>query len=86
MANLAAVVGIGQTKYTTKREDVSIAGLVREAAVRALEEGLSGVMVALAFPNVNYVSLEEVAGRMKAVPPDSDTLQTGRDLGVCFGD
>ncbi len=56
------------------------------AAVRALEEGLSGVMVALAFPNVNYVSLEEVAGRMKAVPPDSDTLQTGRDLGVCFGD
>ena len=56
------------------------------AAVRALEEGLSGVMVALAFPNVNYVTLEEVAGRMKAVPMDSDTLQTGRDLGMCFGD
>jgi 6-phosphofructokinase 1 len=56
------------------------------AAVRALEEGLSGVMVALAFPNVNYVGLEEVAGRMKAVPMDCDTLQTGRDLGVCFGD
>ena len=56
------------------------------AAVRALEEGLSGVMVSLAFPNVVYVKLEEVAGRMKAVPPDSDTLQTGRDLGVCFGD
>jgi phosphofructokinase-like protein len=56
------------------------------AAVRALDEGLSGVMVALAFPNVNYVSLEEVAGRLKAVPMDCDTLQTGRDLGVCFGD
>ena len=56
------------------------------AAVRALDEGLSGVMVSLAFPNVVYVKLEEVAGRMKAVPPDSDTLQTGRDLGVCFGD
>ena len=56
------------------------------AAVRALDAGLSGVMVALAMPNVNYVNLEEVAGRMKAVPPDSDTLQTGRDLGVCFGD
>lgn len=38
MANLAAVVGIGQTNYTTKREDVSIAGLVREAAVNALED------------------------------------------------
>jgi 6-phosphofructokinase 1 len=56
------------------------------AAVRALEEGLSGVMVSLAFPNVIYVGLEEVAGRMKAVPPDSDTLQTARDLGVSFGD
>lgn len=56
------------------------------AAVRALEIGHSGVMVALASPNVVYVSLEEVAGRMKGVPPDSDTLQTGRDLGICFGD
>ncbi|MCF8151751.1 MAG: ATP-dependent 6-phosphofructokinase [Sulfuritalea sp.] len=56
------------------------------AAVRALDEGLSGVMVALAFPNVNYVALEEVAGRMKGVPMDCDTLQTGRDVGICFGD
>jgi 6-phosphofructokinase 1 len=56
------------------------------AAVRALEDGLSGVMVALAFPNVNYVDIAEVAGRMKAVPLDCDTLQTGRDLGISFGD
>jgi ATP-dependent phosphofructokinase / diphosphate-dependent phosphofructokinase len=56
------------------------------AAVRALDEGHSGVMVSLAFPNVVYVPLEEVAGRMKAVPMDSDTLQTGRDLGICFGE
>ncbi|MCX7155180.1 MAG: ATP-dependent 6-phosphofructokinase [Rhodocyclales bacterium] len=56
------------------------------AAVRGLEEGRSGVMVALAFPNVNYVALEEVAGRMKGVPADCDTLQTGRDLGISFGD
>jgi len=56
------------------------------AAVRALEQGHSGVMVALASPNVVYVPLEEVAGRMKGVPQDSDTLQTGRDLGISFGD
>lgn len=56
------------------------------AAVRALDEGHSGIMVALAFPNVNYVALEEVAGRMKGVPLDGDTLQTGRDVGICFGD
>jgi phosphofructokinase-like protein len=56
------------------------------AAVRALDEGQSGIMVALGFPNVNYVALEEVAGRMKGVPLDSDTLQTGRDIGISFGD
>ncbi|HXW34573.1 MAG TPA: thiolase domain-containing protein [Acidimicrobiales bacterium] len=33
-----AVVGVGQTKCQAKREDVSIAGLVREAAQRALED------------------------------------------------
>jgi 6-phosphofructokinase 1 len=54
--------------------------------VRALEEGQSGVMVALALPNVNYVPLEEVAGRMKSVPLDCDIIRTGRDLGICFGD
>ena len=56
------------------------------AAVRALEEGQSGVMVALDPPIVKYVPLDEVAGRMKVVPLDSDTLLTARDLGICFGD
>ena len=56
------------------------------AAVLALDDGLSGVMVALAFPNVNYVPLQDVAGRMKAVPLDGDTLQTARDVGICMGD
>jgi 6-phosphofructokinase 1 len=56
------------------------------AAVRALDEGQSGIMVSLGLDGVDYVALEEVAGRMKAVPLDCDTLQTGRDLGICFGD
>lgn len=56
------------------------------AAVRALAEGMSGVMVALAFPDINYVPLAQVAGRMKAVPLDGDTLQAARDMGICLGD
>ena len=35
---LAAIVGIGQTNHTATRGDVSIAGLVREAALRALAD------------------------------------------------
>jgi len=38
MAELAAVVGIGQTNYKSRRGDVSIAGLVREAADAALAD------------------------------------------------
>ncbi len=55
-------------------------------AVRALEQGYSGVMVALQETDVMYVPLSEVAGRMKGVKLDCDTVQTGRDLGICFGD
>lgn len=56
------------------------------AAVRALVEGHSGVMVALDPPTVRYVPLEQVAGRMKRVPLDCDTLYTARALGVSLGD
>src|SRR4029450_171341 len=38
MSELCAVVGIGQTHHKSARPDVSIAGLVREAASRALED------------------------------------------------
>ena len=56
------------------------------AAVRALHEGESGVMVALDPPTVNYVPLGLATSRMKKVPLDCDTIMTGRDLGICFGD
>ncbi len=56
------------------------------AAVRGLAEGQSGVMVALDPPTVRYVLLKTVAGRMKQVPLDCDTILTGRELGICFGD
>jgi ATP-dependent phosphofructokinase / diphosphate-dependent phosphofructokinase len=56
------------------------------AAVRALAEGRSGVMVALDPPTVRYVPLTEAIRRMKTVPLDSDTVVTARELGITFGD
>jgi acetyl-CoA C-acetyltransferase len=38
MGRAVAVAGIGQTKHASKRADVSLGGLVREAALRALED------------------------------------------------
>ncbi|WP_018653155.1 thiolase domain-containing protein [Actinomadura flavalba] len=38
MAERCAVIGVGQTAYRTRRPDVSVPGLLREAAARALED------------------------------------------------
>lgn len=56
------------------------------AAVRALDEGESGIMVALDPPHVRYVPLEKATARIKTVPLDHDLMLTARDLGVSFGD
>ena len=56
------------------------------AAVRAIEEGKIGFMVALTPPTVSYVPIAEAVSRMKTVPPDCDTIITARSLGICLGD
>ena len=56
------------------------------AAIRALDAGKSGVMVALDPPTVRYVPLDQATRRMKTVQLDCDTMRTARDLGICFGD
>jgi acetyl-CoA C-acetyltransferase len=38
MTERCAVIGVGQTMYRTKRTDVSMAGMVREAAIAALDD------------------------------------------------
>ena len=56
------------------------------AAVRALDAGHQGVLVALDPPTVKYVPLTECTKRTKTVPLDCDTLLTARNLGTCLGD
>jgi phosphofructokinase-like protein len=56
------------------------------AAVRAIAEGSFGVMVGLNGPTITRVPLEDVVGRPKNVPLDSDTVQTARELGISLGD
>ncbi len=56
------------------------------AAVRAIEAGKFDHMVALQSPDIVLVPLEEALSVQKRVRPDSDTVMTARDLGICFGD
>jgi acetyl-CoA C-acetyltransferase len=51
MGNPTAVIGVGQTKYSAARDDLSMPGLVREAALRALEDA------GLTFADIDAVVL-----------------------------
>ncbi|MHC4200077.1 MAG: 6-phosphofructokinase [Planctomycetota bacterium] len=56
------------------------------AAVRTLQTGETGVMVALDPPTVKTVPLAEAVATMKAVPLDCDTILAARSMGTCLGD
>jgi len=61
MANLCGVVGIGQTKYDAKRIDVSMPGLLREAALRALDDA------GLTFADVDAVVIGKAPDTFEGV-------------------
>jgi 6-phosphofructokinase 1 len=70
--------------------DRVVAARFGAAAVRVLARGQSGVMVTLGGPDggteIGTVALSEVAGRMRRVPVEGDTVRTARELGICLGD
>ena len=55
-------------------------------AVELIRNGDFGKMVAFAPPDIVGRPLEDVVGKIKTVPPDSDLILTARALGVAFGD
>jgi 6-phosphofructokinase 1 len=56
------------------------------AAVRAIADEAFGTMVGLNGPDITRVPLDQVVGRSKNVPLDSDTIRTARELGIRLGD
>ena len=55
-------------------------------AVELVQQGEFGTMVAFAPPDIVARPLEEIVGKTKTVPMDSDLLATAKALGVTFGD
>ena len=55
-------------------------------AVECVKRGQFDTMVAFAPPDIVTRPLEEIVGRTKTVPMDSDLLLTAKALGVTFGD
>ena len=56
------------------------------AAVRAIADRAFGTMVGVNGPDITRVPLDEVVGKSKNVPLDSDTICTARELGISLGD
>jgi acetyl-CoA C-acetyltransferase len=84
-----AVIGIGQTRHAAKRADVSMPGLVREAALRALEDAqltfadIDAVVLGKApdmFEGVNQPSLF-LAGALGAVGKPMFRVHTAGSVG-----
>jgi 6-phosphofructokinase 1 len=54
-------------------------------AVRALDAGQDGVMVAFQPPDIVFVPLSEAINKVRAVPADSEMITIARTLGICLG-
>ncbi len=55
------------------------------AAVRMVEEGIFGHMVALKNSTMSSVPIADAVRHRKQVDLDSDKVCTARDIGICFG-
>lgn len=56
------------------------------AAIKCVERGYFGHMVALDPPNIMTIPLEEAVKEPKRVPLDGDIVATARAMGMSFGD
>ena len=56
------------------------------ACADMIDKGQYGVMVAARGDSVKAVPLEDVAGKLKYVPPDHAWVATARRVNTCMGD
>ncbi len=56
------------------------------AAVRLIQNGEFGKMVALDPPRIKAVPIKRAVSKMKAVPLSSDVIEAARAIGISFGD
>ena len=78
MAELCAVVGVGQTKHAACRADVSIAGLVREAVDRALADANITIADVDAIVKLASANARSTASRTKPA------IETSARQAACF--
>jgi 6-phosphofructokinase 1 len=80
------VLGHLQRGGTPTGYDRLLATRFGAAAVRAVEKGAWGEMVALQSPHIVTVPITEVLKELKRVDPLHDIVRTAREMGISMGD
>ncbi len=86
METRVTVLGYLQRGGIPSAWDRVLATTFGTAAAELLARGEYGKMVCMRGNEVGSVSLEEVAGKYKAVPLDHYMIDTARSVGTCMGD
>lgn len=80
------ILGHLQRGGTPTPADRLLATKLGNACASFIREGKYGVMVAARGDSVEAVPLEDVAGKVKLVPPDHELVKIARETDVCLGD
>ncbi len=81
-----AVLGPWARAGSPSAVDRQLALAYGAAAVRALNAGENGAMVAFQPPDIDTVPLVKAINRVRTVPADSEFVQIARSLGIFLGD
>jgi phosphofructokinase-like protein len=82
----SVVLGHLQRGGSPVSSDRLLAKVMGCAAVRYLAQSEDSGMVAQIGGEISLIPFEQVVGGTRGVDIDGDTMETGRDLGICFGD
>jgi len=80
------ILGYVQRGGTPCAEDRILATRLGSACADLINEGKFGVMAAARGDGTEPVPLDEVAGKLKLVPPEHSWVETARRVGTCLGD
>ncbi|MEX1062376.1 MAG: ATP-dependent 6-phosphofructokinase [Balneolaceae bacterium] len=80
------VLGHLQRGGTPTTHDRLISLRFGAAAIRTVEEGNFNKLIVMKEHRISCIPISDVADRIKTVPLEGDTVSTGRDVGICFGE
>ena len=80
------ILGYVQRGGTPSAADRLLATRLGSAGADLIAAGVYGVMVAARGDGTEAVPLEQVAGKLKPVPPDHPWVLAARHVGTCLGD